>query len=243
MAEFSAYAILKTEISDIAKENEVMFESWLEQEKASMKAGFRRMRILCLILALFAGPYLLFGLLITLWESWVGRAAAVIASLLFVVFLLSLGDYKRRFLKPLMASVQKELPTEEARQEFGRQMLTEVEKVSFQPEPRAKYGNIIMVARDYCYVRYPGVQIIVNSEIRGVELTQEDDKAGSIGRLHIDLTYVLALYTAENEQEPVWKGYFSGEEELYQAFAHFRPLLPQETVIQDEVAAGEIRSW
>lgn len=219
-----------------------MFESWLEQEKASVKAGFRRARIVYIVIALLVGPCVLFTLIAMFGGSIVGVLASVIVFLLLIIFMLSLCDYKRRFLNPFMVFIQQKLPTEEARQEFGRQMLTEAVHISWQPQPRTKYkyGSII-VTKNYCYVRLPKVLIIKNSEIRRAELFQEDYAAGSIGRLRPSLAYGLALYTAENEQKPAWKGYFTSEGELYQAFANFRPLLPQETVIQDEVAAGEIR--
>lgn len=219
-----------------------MFESWLEQEKASLKAGFRWMRIVYIVIALVVGPYVLLSLIAMLGGSKVGMLAAVIVFLFLIIFMFSLFDYKRRFLNPFMAFIQQKLPTEEVRQEFGRQMLTEAVHISWRPQPRSKYkSGSIFVAKNYCYVRLPKVGIIKNSEIRRAELFQEDYAAGSIGRIRPSLTYGLALYTAENEQKPVWTGYFTGEGELYQAFAHFRPLLPQETVIQDEVAAGEIR--
>lgn len=223
-----------------------MFESWLEQEKTSMKAGYRRARIVYIVAALLVGPYLLFALIsaltVVFGRSEAAVLAAVMVSLFLIFILLSRSDYKRQFLKPLMALIQQEFPTEEAREEFAGQMLTEAVQISCRPQPRTKYKyGIILVAKNYCYVRMPKVCIIKNSEIRRAELFQEDYAAGSIGRLHVSLIYGLALYTAENEQEPVWKGYFANEGELYQAFAHFRPLLSQKTVIQDEVAAGEIR--
>lgn len=219
-----------------------MFESWLEQEKASVKAGFRRVRIMNIVIILLLGPYMLFTIIATFGGSKMGVLAAVIVLLFFIFSMLFLSDYKKRFLKPLMALIQQELPTEAARQEFGGQMLTEVVQIFWQPQPRTKYkSGSIFVAKSYCYVRLPKVGIIKNCEIRRAELFQEDYAAGSIGRLRPSLAYGLALYTVENEQKPVWKGYFTSEGELYQAFAHFRPLLPQETVIQDEVAAGEIR--
>ncbi|MDE6640937.1 MAG: hypothetical protein K2K63_10455 [Acetatifactor sp.] len=216
-----------------------MFESWLEQEKASVKAGFKKVRIVYIVIALLLGPYMLFTIVATFGGSKVGVLAAVIV-LLFLMLILS--DYKKRFLKPLMALIQQELSTEAARQEFGGQMLTEAVQIFWQPQPRTKYkSGSIFVTKSYCYVRLPKVGIIKNCEIRRAELFQEDYAAGSIGRLRPSLAYGLALYTVENEQKPIWKGYFTSEGELYQAFAHFRPLLLQETVIQDEVAAGEIR--
>lgn len=221
-----------------------MFESWLEQEKAGMKTGYRTVRIVSAVVALLAGPYMLFSLLVILRESVVGICAGVAVSLLFTGFVLSLGDYKRRFLKPLMAAIQQELPSGEAREEFARQMLTEAVHISCRPKPGIKYAyGGITAGKSYCYVRQPRVCIFRTIDICRAELIQEDSAPGSIGRLHVSLSYALALYTAENAQEPVWKGYFPDEGELYQVFARFRPLLPREAVIQDEIAAGEIRTW
>lgn len=217
-----------------------MFDSWLEQEKANIRSQFGKVRVLSIFFALLMVPIVLLNLILLLDGGGVIDFVVVIFSVCVFIFTLSMVNYNKRFLKPLLASIEKELPSEEARQEFARQMTTYAFCISYQPLPRIKSCDI-MVSESYCYMRQPKKsRIIRNSEIRRAVLTQENDSTGTIYHLHSRRTYALALYTADNEQKPAWKGYFTGDGELYRAFAGFEPILPQEAVIQDNVAAGKI---
>ncbi len=219
-----------------------MFHSWLEQEKATIKSLFGKVRILCIFLAVMMGFIALPNLIILLDGGGVMPLCAVAFMIFVIIFALFMGDYKRRFIKPLLASIEQELPSEEAREEFARQMQTNAVCISYQPVPQTKFCDI-MVAQDYCYMRQPGKsRIFKNNAIRKAMLLQENYAAGSTRHPHFRLTYALELYAADNEKKPVWKGYFKSDGELYQAFAHFKPLLPQDAVIQDNVAAGKTGS-
>jgi len=219
-----------------------MFNSWLEQEKTNIKSRYGKARILCIFLALMMVPYALLNLVMLLDGGGVMSFCAVIFCIFVIVIISFMGNYKKRFIKPLLASIEQELPSEEARQEFARQMLENAACISYQPLPQTKSCDI-MVAENYCYMRQPRAsRIIKNREIRRVELLKENYAAGIAGHPHFRLTYALALYTSDNEQKPVWKGYFTSDRELYQAFAHFKPLLPQDTEIRDNVAAGKTGS-
>lgn len=217
-----------------------MFDSWLEQEKENLKSRFGKLRVLCIFLALPMVPLALLNLIMLMDDGDAMDLVVVIFSICVIIFILYMGNYKKRFLKPLLASIEKELPSEEARQEFAREMTTNASCISYQPLPQTKSCDI-MVAESYCYMRQPRKsRIIRNSEIRRVVLTQENYSTGSIYHLHSRRIYALALYTADNEQKPVWKGYFTGDGELYRAFACLKPMLPQETIMEDYVAAGKI---
>lgn len=110
-------------------------------------------------------------------------------------------------------------------------------RISYQPQPQTKACDI-MAAESYCYMRQPGKsRIFRNSKIRSAMLTQEHYNTGYRG--HLRLAYALALYTADSEQTPIWKGYFKSDSELYQAFALLKPLLPQDMAVLDNVALGK----
>ena len=215
-----------------------MFDSWLEQEKADIKAIYGKERILCVLLVLLEVPFFLMNLILLLDGGGALSVVMVVFLIFVMVSILSLGNYKKRFIKPLLASVEKDLPSEEDRREFARQMRETAVTISYYPLPQRKACDI-MAAESYCYMRQPGKsRIFKNSEIRRAVLHRESYAAGMVGHLHFRRMYAMELYAAGNEQKPVWKGYFADEGELYQAFAYFKTLLPQETVIQDNVAAG-----
>lgn len=213
-----------------------MFESWLEQEKATIKSRFGNARIFCILLAILMIPFALMQLVMLLDGGGIGSLCALVFSIFVIVFALSMGNYKNRLMKPLLASIQQELPSEEERQKFAGQMLGQAFSISYQPLPQTKSCDIL-AAPDYCYMRQPRkARILHNNQIRKALLTQEDYNTGYRG--HVRFCYALALYTADNES-PVWKGYFMSKEEADQAFLRFKAILPPETIIQDQAANPE----
>lgn len=213
-----------------------MFESWLEQEKATIKSLFGNVRIFCVILAILMLPFALMQLVVLLDGGGTVSLCALIFCIFVIIFALSMSSYKKRFVKPLLASIQQELPTEEARREFAQQMQEQTASISYRPLPQTKSCDII-VAQDYCYMRQPRKsRILQNSRFRKVILSQEKYNVGYRG--HIRWCYALALHTSDNEK-PVWKGYFMSKEEVDQALLHIKAILPPEAVIQDQVANPE----
>lgn len=210
-----------------------MLEQWLQQEKAFIKSRFINVRIFCVFTACLTVPVILIQLVLLLDGGGIGQIFAIIFLLFVFFFALSMGSYKKRFIKPLLTSIQQELLTEEARQEFAQQMQEQAVCISYQPLPQTKSCDL-MVADNYCYMRQPGKsRIIRNKEIRRAVLTQEDYNTGNRG--HIRQCYALALYVADNEK-PVWKGYFMDKEEVSQAFLRFKAILPPDADIQNYVA-------
>lgn len=216
-----------------------MYDSWLKQEKANLKARYGQTRVRCTFLALLMVPLILMNLIMLL-DSVTFNIMPLIAcvfGVVVIIIVLSLGNYRKRFLKPLLASVQKELPTDEARQEFARQALADVVRISYQPRPQTKSCDIV-AGEDYCYALQPGKsRVFKNREIRRVVLAREQYSTGTLYHLHVRRTYALVLYADGRERKPVWKGFFTSEENLYQALALLRPRLPQEIVVEDNVAA------
>ncbi|MCM1559566.1 MAG: hypothetical protein NC123_08480 [Butyrivibrio sp.] len=215
-----------------------MFDAWLEQEKADIKAIYGMQHILCVILALMLVPFFLMNLIVLLDGGGALSMVVVAFGVFALVLIPSMGNYKKRFIKPLLASVERDIPSGEERQEFARQMQETAVVISYYPLPQRKACDI-MVAESYCYMRQPGKsRIFKNSEIRRAVLQWESYTAGMVGHLHFRGMYAMELYAAGNERKPIWKGYFADEGDLYQAFDQFKPSLPQEAIIQDNVAAG-----
>ena len=191
------------------------------------------MRIWCVLLALLEVPLILMQLVMLLDSGNVGALCTLIFSILVMCIILNMGNYKKRFLKPLLASIPQELPTEESRQEFARQMQTQAVCISYQPRPQTKACEI-MVATDYCYVRQPQKsRIFKNNQIRRAVLSKEDYTAGY--RWHIRKCYAVALYCPDQEK-PIWKGYFMNEAEAFQALMRFQSVLPPEAVTENLAA-------
>lgn len=215
-----------------------MFESWLEQEKAVIKSRFRNVHILCVFIAVLMLPHVLLSLIMLLDGGGVGSLCVLIFSIFVMIFILFMGNYKKRFIKPLLASIQQELPNENDRQKFAQQMQEHAVCISYQPLPQTKFCDV-MVAKDYCYMRQPRKsRIIQNSQLQRIDLTYENYYIGNRG--HMRWCYALTLYTSDNEN-PVWKGYFMDKEDVSQAFIQFQAILPPGATVQDLVANPEKR--
>ncbi|MEZ3426696.1 MAG: hypothetical protein K1W13_04760 [Lachnospiraceae bacterium] len=207
-----------------------MFETWLRQEKETIKERFGKSRILCIFLALLMVPLALLNLIMLLDGGGAMQLGAFFFMIVVMLLILFLGNYKRRLVKPLMASVKKELSSEEERQEFARQMSAAV-CITYQPLPQIKECEI-MASPLYCYMRQPGKsRIFRTGSIRRAVLTKEPADMRTFRRF-----YTLSLYTADKEKTPVWRGWFESAEELYQAYAHFKLFLPPQTLIEDNAA-------
>ncbi len=207
-----------------------MFEAWLKQEKETIRERFGKARILCIFLALLMVPMALLNLIMLLDGGGAPQLVAFLFMIVVMIVVLSLGNYKRRLIRPLMASVKKELSDQEEREVFAQQMSVAI-CITYQPLPQVKECEI-MVAPLYCYMRQPGKSCIFKTgSIGRAELKKE-----SVDRRTLRRFYTLSLYTADEEKKPVWRGWFASAEELYQAYAHLKPLLPPQTLIQDNAA-------
>ncbi len=214
---------------------ENMFESWMEQEKSLIKEKSKVFRVMSVILVVFMIPLIL-SMLVSLLDGGGIMTAVVmivqIGCLVAAVFSLS---YKRRLIKPLLASVEKDLPTDTERQEFARQMQSAM-LISYAPVPQGQLCEM-QAGTDYCYFRQPfKSRIIRNRDIKKAVLEQY---RYFVGRGHVRYSYVLKIFLAENEKAPVFRAYFPTEDELYAIFSRLRGVLPEETAICDNVAYGK----
>lgn len=210
-----------------------MFDSWLEQEKETIRSRFGKLRILGVLIAIFMVSSIFLPLLSLCMDGGglVISLIPIIFSIFVIGFALSITNYKKRFIKPLLASASRELTTREAQEEFARQM-QEAKSISYQPHPQIKACEI-MVAKEYCYMRQPGKsRIIQNRQIRRAVLMKEEYM---VGNGHVRWCYALALYAAGDEK-PVWKGCFMEPEKAAWAFQIFQKVLPPEALVQDEIS-------
>lgn len=212
-----------------------VFENWLEQEKAGIREDGRKLRIMSIFLAALTIPFTLSMLVLLLDGGGIGNVAVLVFMIAIGIGILSLGSYKRRLIKPLLVSVEKDLPTDTERQEFARQMQSAM-VLGYAPVPQGQLCEML-AAVDYCYFRQPSKsRIIRNRDIKKVVLERDNY---FVGRGHVRYCYVLKFFTAENEKKPVWRAYFPTEGELYAIFSRLRGVLPEETAICDNVAYGK----
>lgn len=87
-----------------------MFETWLKQEKETIRERFGKSRIWCIFLALLMLPLALLNLIMLLDGGGVLQFGAFLFMIVVALLILFLGNYKRRLIKPLMASVKKNFP-------------------------------------------------------------------------------------------------------------------------------------
>ncbi|MCM1183409.1 MAG: hypothetical protein NC337_08550 [Roseburia sp.] len=217
-----------------------MFDAWLEQEEQTAKEKCRTARILRILWMVIMLPMALMQVILML-DGMGGELyiLSIVFWILLIVgswFIFSLGSHKKLFMKPLLASVERELPTDAEKQEFVRQMQSAGAGIAYAPVPQGKACDM-RVAADYCYYReMRKSRIIRNREIKRVLLAPS---TYTVGRGHQRSCYVLKLFTAEDEKNPAWKAYFVREDELYDAFGKLQEGLPQEVVVQDDVAYGK----
>lgn len=209
-----------------------MFEAWLEQEKTVIRSRFGMIRGFCVMIANIMVLFILMQIIFILDGGGMVSLVAILFYTFVMGFVLSMSNYKKRFIKPLLASVQQELATGEAQEEFARQMREQAETISYQPLPRVKACEL-MAAKDYCYMRQPRKsRIIQNRQLCRAVLTKEQYTAG---RGHVRGCYTLTLHAA-GEEKPVWKGYFMEQGEAARAFQIIQKALPPEALVEDAVS-------
>lgn len=215
---------------------ENVFNQWLEQEKAKIREEGRTLRVMSIILAVLTVPLILMMLMLLLDGGSAVNALALVFLVAVGAAILTLGSYQRRLIKPLLRSVRTELPTDEERQEFARQMKNARAVIFYAPVPQGKTCELTAAA-DYCYYRQPyKSRVIRNREIKRAVLEQG---VYAVGRGHWRQCYVLKLYLGEEEKSPVWTAYFKTEEDLYAAFGRFQKALPTEASVCDQIAYGK----
>lgn len=210
-----------------------VFEQWRERELAAIREQYGKARLFTYAIAAFMGLSALGSVVMLLDGGGAAQGVALLFQLAILAAAWALGDYKRRFIKPLLASVEEVLPTQGEREEFARQMEGAL-RVVCPPGPQVKACPLWMGA-DYSYYRRPGKsRVWKNRDIRRARLARE---SYTVGRGHVRTCY--GLYLFEEGERSVWNGCFRTEEEAYGTLETMRGHLPANLEVDDRIAYGK----
>ena len=181
-----------------------MFEQWKEQELAQIKEQYGKARIITLAVVVLMALNLPMELGMLLDGGGGFGAVSLAVTLGVMVLAWRLGDYKSRFIKPLLAAVEESLPTQGERERFAQQMGAATQ-IPYSPAPQTKPG-LMLLGEDYCYFRQPRrVRILKNRELRRAELTRG---TYTVGRGHIRICYdllgLMSYLTAGEPEVRAW---------------------------------------
>ncbi len=207
-----------------------MFEQWKEQELAEIKERFGKARLLTIGLMALVGFNMLGGVVMLLDGGGAMEAVVIFVQVVIMALIWKMGDYKSRFIKPLLASVEEVLPSQGEREEFARQMGTAA-KLPYSPAPQVKPCTL-WLGEGYLYFRQPGKSRVVrNRDIRRATLAKN---TYTVGRSHMRTCYDLALYT--EGEKPVWKASFLNERAAYEMLERLKFKLPANLAVEDGIA-------
>ena len=210
-----------------------MVEQWKEQEFSAIKVQYGKVRLFTCAIAAYMVLSALGSVVMLLDGGGAVQVLALVFQLAIAAFVWTLGNYKKRFVKPLLDSVEEVLPTQGEREEFARQMGQAVE-LSCPPGPQVKTCPL-WAGEDYSYYRCPRKsRVWKNREIRRAKLAKE---TYTVGRGHVRSCYGLYLFA--QEEKPVWNGCFRTEEEAYRVLELLRTKLPSNLEIDDQIAYGK----
>lgn len=209
-----------------------MFEQWKERELTGIREQYGKARVLTWGIVAFMGLNVLGSVVMLLDGGGALQGAAILIQLGIMVLAWNMGDYKRRFIKPMMASVEETLPTQGEREEFARQM-DGAEELLCPSAPQGK-AYPLWLGTDYLYFRLPKrSRVLKGRTLRRIRLAKEDY---TVGRGHVRTCYALSLF--QQEEKPVWRGIFYREEEGCRALETVRAHLPS-AELEDRVAYGK----
>lgn len=210
-----------------------MFEQWKEKECAAIKKEYGTARIITLVVVAWMGLNLPTAL-------WLLLDGSVVMGMILMAFLAAamvlawkLGDYKGRFVKPMLSSAAETLTTQAEREAFAREMEDALELKC--PAAAQGKGYPLFLGREYLYFRRPGKSRILKSRtIRRMKLTQE---TYTVGRGHVRTCYGVYLY--QEEDKPVWSGKFPQEADAYKVSEQIEAHIPSVVEKEDGIAYGK----
>lgn len=210
-----------------------MFEQWKEKELAAVKEQYGKLRMFTYAIMAFMG-FSALGSVVMLLDGG-GAIELVALAFQFVILAASwgMGDYKGRFIKPMLASVEEVLPTQGEREAFAREMM-EAEELQCPVTAQGR-SYPLFLGREYLYFRRPGKSRVVKSgSLRRIKLT---DETYTVGRGHVRSCRGVYLY--QEEDKPVWSGVFRTEEEAYRAMESIRGRISASLELDDRIAYGK----
>ncbi|MCI9263413.1 MAG: hypothetical protein HFF06_02455 [Oscillospiraceae bacterium] len=210
-----------------------MFERWKEEELTAIRRQYGKIRLLTWAFLAIMLVYLLNSVVMLLDGGGAIGAVSILIQLGLMAVIWRLGDYKGRFFKPLLSSVEETLTTQGEREEFAQQM-GQAEEILCTVTPQGRPCRVL-VGKEYLYIRQPGKsRILKNRDIRRVKLTRE---SYTVGRGHIRTCCCLYLYTAAEKY--VWTASLPTEGECYRVWDLLRPNLPTNIEVDDRIAYGK----
>lgn len=210
-----------------------MFEQWKEKELAAIKKEYGAARIIAVVALVWLG----FSVLTQLWMLLeVGGLMTVVimaVELAIAAAVWKLGDYKGRFVKPMLSSAEETLPTQAQREAFAQEMEDALELKC--PAAAQGKGYPLFLGREYLYFRRPGKSRILKS--RSVQRMKLAKETYTVGRGHVRTCYGVYLY--QEGDKPVWSGKFLQEADAYKAAEQIEERIPLVVEKEDGIAYGK----
>lgn len=212
---------------------ESMFEQWKEKELAAIKKEYGTARAVTIAVMAWMGLSVLTQVWMLLDGGGAFQLVLMAVEAAVMVFAWKLGDYKGRFVKPLLASIGENLPAPAEREAFAQEMADALELRCPATAQGRKYP--LFLGREYLYFRRPGKSKVLKSRsIRRMKLSKE---TYTVGRGHVRTCYGVYLY--QEEDKPVWSGVFLREEEAYEAAGQIEERIPSVVEKEDGIAYGK----
>ena len=203
-------------------ENTPLFRRWFLREYEGIRQKWGRLRAVINAMRVLMTLVMLVNLIFWLEEGpgWGGFAILVLYVIIFW-YLGHVSSYHKKYIRPLQAAVDRELPTDTEKEAFAGQILgRERREFLYQGTPGSVYCKGIVLP-DYCFLRHPGkCCLIKNRDIRNVTLDSRAYTAGP--RLHVRSCYVMEIYTENGGEKPYFQAYFAKKEEMEKAASAIR---------------------
>lgn len=210
-----------------------MFEQWKEKELGLIRQQYGKIRLVTYVFMAILAFSLLTEVVLLLDGGGAMEVVVIVFDLVVMALIWYLGDYKRRFIKPLLASIEEDLPTPGEREEFARQMEGAV-KLECPAAPQQRTCPT-WLGSGYLYVRRPRKsQIVKTGSLGRARLSKV---IYTVGRGHARTCYALELF--QDGEKPAWSGVFYGEGEVYRALETVRASLPANLEVEDQIAYGK----
>lgn len=210
-----------------------MFEQWKEKELSAIKAEYGKARIITIAVVIWMGLSALSQLWMLLDGGGVLQLVAMAIEVAVMILAWKLGDYKGRFVKPMLSSVEETLPAQTEREAFAQEMADALELQCPAAAQGKRYS--LFMGREYFYFRRPGKSRVVKS--RTIRRMRLDKETYTVGRGHVRTCYCVYLY--QEGDKPVWRGVFLREEDAYEIAEQIGTRIPSAVEKEDGIAYGK----
>lgn len=210
-----------------------MFEQWKAKELSAIKAEYGKARSITIAVMVWMGLSMLVQVWMLLDGGGAFQLAAMAVTAAIMVLVWKLGDYKGRFVKPLLVSLDETLPAPAEREAFAQEMEDALELQCPAVAQGRRYS--LFMGREYFYFRRPGKSKVLKSRsIRRMKLSKE---TYTVGRGHVRTCYAVYLY--QEGDKPAWNGVFLREEDAYEIAEQIETRIPSVVEREDGIAYGK----